>query len=202
MSPRRYEQSRRAAQVRETRQRIVEAAASLHAERGVVATTHADIARRADVAVPTVYNHFADRAKVLEACSAHVESRAPQLDPSELREVPAGAPRRQKLLSHLDELYEYYGPWLDWSIADSGSVPELELLLAAAEARLQALVTVALTEPDEPSGPLVAVATALLGYPSWKSITSRLSKEQSGSALSVALESIVSGMKSSDSNSK
>jgi AcrR family transcriptional regulator len=49
----RYERRRR-----ETAERLVEAAAALFAERGVEATTVADICTRADVAHQTFFNHF------------------------------------------------------------------------------------------------------------------------------------------------
>ena len=47
--------TRRAASRNETRNRIVEATAKLHGERGVLGTTWQDIAREADVSVSTVY---------------------------------------------------------------------------------------------------------------------------------------------------
>ena len=50
--------TRRAASRNETRNRIVEATAKLHGERGVLGTTWQDIAREADVSVSTVYAHF------------------------------------------------------------------------------------------------------------------------------------------------
>jgi len=40
------------------RRRIVDATMALHLEKGVVATSFDDIARKADVAVATVYRHF------------------------------------------------------------------------------------------------------------------------------------------------
>ena len=58
MSPRRYRSDRRKAATEETRRRIVDSTVSLHAECGAIATTYAMIAERADVAIPTVYNHF------------------------------------------------------------------------------------------------------------------------------------------------
>lgn len=56
-APSRRQERRR----RETADRILEAAASLFAERGVVATTVTEICERADVARQTFFNHFATK---------------------------------------------------------------------------------------------------------------------------------------------
>jgi AcrR family transcriptional regulator len=51
----------------ETADRIVEAAAYCFGERGVAATTVAEICERADVARQTFFNHFATKQEVVEA---------------------------------------------------------------------------------------------------------------------------------------
>ena len=79
MCPRRYRSDRRKAAAQETRRRIVRATVDLHAENGVTATTYAMIARRADVAVPTVYNHFPALGDLLGACTGDVAAGAPTL---------------------------------------------------------------------------------------------------------------------------
>ena len=53
---------RRAEQVDQTRQRIVEATVALHGSVGLAATTIAAIAERAGVTRLTVYRHFPDEA--------------------------------------------------------------------------------------------------------------------------------------------
>ena len=67
--------TRRAASRNETRNRIVEATAKLHGERGVLGTTWQDIAREADVSVSTVYAHFPSLDELLPACGQLVMSR-------------------------------------------------------------------------------------------------------------------------------
>jgi TetR/AcrR family transcriptional regulator of autoinduction and epiphytic fitness len=62
-----YEMSNRARQARETRRRIVEAAARLFVERGYSATSIGAIAAEADVAVPTVYATLRSKANILRA---------------------------------------------------------------------------------------------------------------------------------------
>jgi len=67
----RYRIRRRAEQVDQTRQRIVETTAELHGSVGPAATTIAAIADRAGVTRLTVYRHFPDDAALFAACSAH-----------------------------------------------------------------------------------------------------------------------------------
>lgn len=57
----------RAAQARETRRRIVEAALRLFVEHGYVPTTMSAIAREAGVAVQTLYLAFGSKARILAA---------------------------------------------------------------------------------------------------------------------------------------
>src|SRR5690242_15455181 len=58
--------TRRAAQARATRRRIVDGATELFVERGYAATTLDQIAKDAGVAVQTVYFHFRNKATVLK----------------------------------------------------------------------------------------------------------------------------------------
>ena len=62
-----YEMSNRARQARETRRRIVEAAARLFVRDGYAATSIAAIAGEAEVAVPTVYASLRSKANILRA---------------------------------------------------------------------------------------------------------------------------------------
>jgi len=62
---------RRAEQVDQTRQRIVEATVELHGSVGPASTTIAAIADRAGVTRLTVYRHFPDEDALFGACSAH-----------------------------------------------------------------------------------------------------------------------------------
>ena len=62
-----YEMSNRARQARETRRRIVEAAARLFVREGYAATSIHAIAEEAGVAVPTVYASLRSKANILRA---------------------------------------------------------------------------------------------------------------------------------------
>src|ERR671939_192699 len=75
-----YRQKARAERQAQTRQRIAAAAASLHEEVGPARTTVAEIARRAGVQRPTVYNNFPDERELFAACQAHFLSASPLPD--------------------------------------------------------------------------------------------------------------------------
>ncbi|HEU5214877.1 MAG TPA: helix-turn-helix domain-containing protein [Gaiellaceae bacterium] len=95
---RKYEQRQRAAQVDETRRRIIEATADLHLTRGPAATPLAEVARRAGVQRRTVYNHFPDDVSLFAACSEHWRALHPPPDPSGWADLRQG----------LRELYAWY----------------------------------------------------------------------------------------------
>jgi AcrR family transcriptional regulator len=59
---------RRAGAVEETRRRIIEATVAAHREQGILATSFQDVARRADVALGTVYRHFPTLEHLVSAC--------------------------------------------------------------------------------------------------------------------------------------
>jgi len=62
-----YDNTRRQAQVRATRLRIIEAAKALFIERGYPATTLEEIADAADTSLPTLYRLFSSKRALLKA---------------------------------------------------------------------------------------------------------------------------------------
>ena len=72
MAPRTYTLGKRAAQVAQTRDRILDPAAALFREQGIRATSMQEVARRADVAPATVLNHFPTPDLLTEAVLAHI----------------------------------------------------------------------------------------------------------------------------------
>ncbi len=95
---RNYELKLRAEQLAETRRRIVEAAAALHEEVGPARTTVAEIARRADVQRPTVYNHFPDERDLIDACGQLSLTRHPPPDPTAALALAKPADRLRAVL--------------------------------------------------------------------------------------------------------
>jgi AcrR family transcriptional regulator len=97
--------SRRAEQVAETRQRIVDAAVALHGSVGPAATTIAAIAELAGVTRLTVYRHFPDETALFNACSAHWITQQQPPDPAAWARIDDPAAR---LRAGLADLYQFY----------------------------------------------------------------------------------------------
>ena len=76
-SKRGYELKERARKQEETRRRIAEVTAELHAEVGPAKTTVTEVAKRAGVQRLTVYKHFPTEADLFEGCSVHYMSQHP-----------------------------------------------------------------------------------------------------------------------------
>jgi AcrR family transcriptional regulator len=123
---RKYELKARAESQRETRERIAEAAASLHEEKGVAKTTVAEIARRAGVSRLTVYNHFPELGDLLPACAAHYAALHPLPD---LDDALADEDPRRRVRTAVARLYGWYRetePMYGKLFSDRASVPELD----------------------------------------------------------------------------
>lgn len=96
---------KRAEQVDETRQRIVEATVHMHGTAGPSATTVTAIAERAGVTRLTVYRHFPDDEALFDACTAHWFSQQIVPDPDGWAEV---ADPEERLRVGLADLYRFY----------------------------------------------------------------------------------------------
>lgn len=137
--PRAYRMGRRADSVADTRSRIVEATVALHAERGVAATTMADIAGRAGVGVGTVYHHFPTYEDVIMACGARTMELT---NPPRAEALGRGRswPERVRIL--VAELFAYYdrhgGFWRAWCDRERFGI--LGELVARRQEHLEALV--------------------------------------------------------------
>jgi AcrR family transcriptional regulator len=124
-----YELKRRAETQAETRQRIVESAAELHATIGPAKTTISAVAEHAGVRRSTVYRHFEDEAALIVACSAHWQT---ENQPPDLSQWMAIENPDQRLHTALADLYSYYGTtglMLDNVLRDEAEMPILTELL-------------------------------------------------------------------------
>jgi len=170
MAPRTYRMTRRAAASAETRRRIVDAAIALHAEKGILGTTWPDIAKRADVALGTVYRHFPGLDQLVPACTSEnaVRMRPPGAS------VLVGVTRPEERIGRfVEELFAFYGrsaPWTPRAGIDRHQLPVLDTILSRREAGLKALV-------EETLGPLrrrrhaLDAALALTDFGVWRSLT-------------------------------
>jgi AcrR family transcriptional regulator len=195
MSPRRYRSDHRRAALDETRRRILQATVQLHAERGVTSTTFAMIAERADVAVPTVYNHFPTRADLIAACTGHISTQAPPLGPQIFQDALDMEARLRALVRALFAYYSYRAPWLRWGVHEAVFVPELASLLERASDGRRQLIALAL-EPAfgkrTPPG-LQALCEVLLDFSAWQQLTTdpSLSSERAEAIVGDALIALV-----------
>jgi AcrR family transcriptional regulator len=100
-----YQMRKRAEQIDQTRQRIIDAAVHLHGTVGPAETTIAGIAREAGTTRLTVYRHFADEEAIFAACSAHWLSRQVPPKPGEWVEI---ADPIERVRVGLTDLYRFY----------------------------------------------------------------------------------------------
>lgn len=115
---------KRAEQVDETRQRIVDATVDLHGVVGPAATTIAAIAERAGVTRLTVYRHFPDEVALFTACSTHWRSQQVLPDSGSWVQI-ADPPERVR--AGLTDIYRFYRagePMLTWVYRDKATLPE------------------------------------------------------------------------------
>jgi AcrR family transcriptional regulator len=184
----------RQAAAEEAKRRIVEAAAALHAEHGGRGTSHAMIARKAGVSIPTVYKYFPTPNHLIPACTGLVAGRAPLRLDETLFEGLDGVPARVRALAAaLFRLHEYFAPWLRWSGADAAALPELRDWLKQVEEQQIVLIRRSLT-PEGAKAPaemLVRFARILLDFPSWRTLTEAgRSSEQAAAAAADAILAI------------
>src|SRR5918999_2979586 len=116
MSPRKYDMTRRASAVAQTRRRIIDATRALHTEQGIGATSWDEIAARAGVGVGTVYRHFPSVDELIPACGEISMQIVALPDPDEVPSLFAGATepaeRIERLVREAFAIYERAGPEL------------------------------------------------------------------------------------------
>jgi AcrR family transcriptional regulator len=181
---------KRRAAVEETRQRILEAALALHAEKGIFGTSWQDIAHRADVSVGTVYKHFPSLDELVPACGelAYAIIRPPSLEdaPQIFAEANSLEERLERLISELYTFYERGAPYIETDFQERRlpAVVEWEAYMRSTIAGLvrEALVC---AEPDEHT---VQSVSALLDFSTFKSFLDRdIQKEQTAKTMSEVL---------------
>jgi AcrR family transcriptional regulator len=149
---RRYELKKRAEKVDQTRRRILEATVELHRTIGPVATRITDVARRAGVQRVTVYDHFADEAALLAACSAHWRALHPAPDPAPWRAVSDGAKRLRLALGDLYAWYHETEPMTANVLRDAETIPALRAVVDGGLGHYLSDVRMLLAEPFHARG--------------------------------------------------
>jgi AcrR family transcriptional regulator len=169
MSPRKYDMSRRAAAVAETRRRIIDATRELHTEQGIAATSWDDIAARAGVGVGTVYRHFRSLDELVPACGEVAMDVIAAPDPGAAALVYDGASapaeRLERLVSAVFAIYERGAPELHVIRNEPGAHPSVAEAGREFEASLTALVDAAGVAPADR-----AVVRAMVDLGTWQAL--------------------------------
>jgi AcrR family transcriptional regulator len=118
--------------------RIAEAAAALHARKGALATSYADIAAEAKVSLPTVYAHFPTLDALLDGCTRHVAARAPVLPVEEILEAGSLREAAERMVDAMEQQHLHYEPWLSWR--EDRAIPFLAGLAAHVRESSTALI--------------------------------------------------------------
>lgn len=166
--PRPYNSEKRKQQQEELRQRIIEATVILHAKKGAASTTYKDIAKKADVAIPSVYKHFPDMHSLFTACTGHAASFAPMPSLESLAALPKLRQRITALVEMRCKVNEYFHPWLKWG--GDRVVPEFISLMKHDSQATKKLINVALSlthKDKEPPKQTISIILLLLKYHSW-----------------------------------
>src|SRR5205823_11714754 len=114
---------------RDTRQRLLEAAGEVFAERGFREATIQEICRRADANIAAVHYHFADKAQFYRAVIRYAEECAASSAPAD----PApGTPAEERLRAHIESfllrlLDEGHPAWLGRLMAREMAQPTAAL---------------------------------------------------------------------------
>jgi AcrR family transcriptional regulator len=173
MSPRKYDMTRRASAVAQTRRRIIDATRALHTEQGIAATSWDDIAARAGVGVGTVYRHFPSLDELIPACGEIVMEVVAPPDPQGVSAlfdgVDAPAERIERLVREAFAIYERGAPELRAIRTEPEVHPHVAEAGEEIEASLTALVDTAVEpfgiEPEDR-----AVVRAMIDLGTWQAL--------------------------------
>ncbi len=170
--PRKYRMGTRLAQLEETRRRIVEATAELHARKGIFGTSWKEIAERADVSVATVYNHFPTLEELVPACGEWIAEQSEPPTPEDAARIFEGATstesRVRRLVTELFAFYQRAEPYLEMD-ARERELPSVREWEAETRSMREQFVRIAL-QSLAPADETVRAAAALLDFPMYRSL--------------------------------
>lgn len=167
MATRSYTPRKRLAQVSERQQRVAAATAELHAAKGALATSYADIAQRAGVSLPTVHSYFPTQAELMSACTSHVIAGAPPLPVQAILAAPDLPSAAKVVVAAIDRLHAYFEPWATWR--EDRAIPFLSQLRSTRRKQLTALLAQLLSRHRRGGQATHAAAwEALLSFDLWQ----------------------------------
>jgi AcrR family transcriptional regulator len=153
---------RRAEQVTQTRERIVDAAVDLFSQQGPRGTTMTEVARAADVSPATVTNHFSTPDLLLEAVVARLIADLEVPDRGIFAGTTSLAARVRALTASMFAFYERTTRWFDLLRAELTETPVLARAQADFWQAIQRLYAEALAGTDDE---VLARTTAGLVHP-------------------------------------
>ncbi len=169
--PRSYNSEKRKQLEGEMRQKIVKATVKLHAEKGPAATSYKDIAKKADVAIPTVYKHFPELGGLFYACTRHAAMQAPAQSEDVFSGLSSLRERVAALVHMRCKAHAYFDPWLRWG--GERVIPEVISLLQEDNAMARKLIVKSLS-PAYPKGnvpkEIMSMTLILIGYHTWANL--------------------------------
>ncbi len=171
MAPRAYRLQKRAEAVDSTRRRIVDAVVELHGEKGILATSWEEIARRADVAPATVYRHFPTLDELVPACGGRIMQITAPPTPAIFTGLETLQERLAALVHGLFDFYERADRFLAMARCEADKVPALAAGLREQDDAHLGLVREALGSPAG-DGEAVQIARALTDFFTWKAFSS------------------------------
>lgn len=189
MSPRKYRSAVRDDLKAETLRRIVDATIALHAEQGGLATTHAQIAQRAQVSTPTVYKYFPTRESLFPACIGKVERQAPPLDGAAILAERDPERRLARLIEVVYRRHAFFAPWLTWAVAEVQMIPDLAKAMSHGDRELDELAR-AVSSPGRGRRPLpeaYATTRLFLDFTTWQRLTRELGDAELATRTAVAV---------------
>jgi AcrR family transcriptional regulator len=171
LKTRAYNNELRRKQHAELKTSIAAATAELHACKGVIATSYADIAKQAGVSLPTVYSHFPTQDELLQGCTGHVIAQAPVLPVEKILAAPDLQTAAKLLVAAMEQQHLHFEPWLGWR--EDRVIPFLAGMSAHIRQSRAALVSEVLACHKVPGArrELVAAWETVLSFDTWHRLT-------------------------------
>lgn len=177
MAPRSYQLKKRAEAVEATRHRIIEAVVQLHAEKGVVATTYDDIAKKADVALATVYRHYPTLDQLVPACGGRIREITVPPGPEIFDGKETASERIRIYVREFFDFWTRMSRWVEKARCDAATVPALARGLQEQEQYRRGMATLALGDLAVREE-AVRVTLALTDFYVWKALSNQALEEE------------------------
>ena len=176
---------RRSTLVSETRQRIVDAAVAVHREKGALMAKPAEIAARANVALPTYYKYFPSVGTLVTACTARGRELMPPPDAAIVAALPPDAAVRIPVtVRTLFDFYKAREPWMYAGRTEERFIPELRPVMERLSVLRDTFVRAALVQTGADRLTVASVA-ALTDYWAWRTLRRELNLTQEEAISSV-----------------